>query len=362
MSLRLDLQLQRPDFELRVTAEIGGRGVTALCGPSGCGKTTLLRCIAGLERDVRGSVAFDGATWLDGRRALPAEKRGIGFVFQEARLFPHLSVRDNLLFARRRRFAGTGPGIAEVSGWLGLERLLARPVQGLSGGEQKRVAIARALLLAPRLMLMDEPLAGLHDSARRELLTLLEGLPEHLRSPIVYVSHSFAEVSRLADRVLLMEDGRITRDGSVMALSCDLDSPLTHRADAAAVLTGTVADRDEEFELSYVRLGPGTGLWLSQLSLPPGAAVRLQLPARDISIALEPPAYSSILNILPCRIEEIERTEAAQVLLRLSAGGQTLLARITRKSLHRLGLRAGQSVFAQIKSVSLLSERVGVPA
>ncbi len=360
MSLRIDLSLQRPDFQLRVDTDIEATGITALCGPSGCGKTTLLRAIAGLEPAAHGQLQFNGDSWQDGERLVPAERRAVGLVFQDARLFPHLSVAANLEFARRRRFGDSGPAQAEVSDWLAIAPLLSRPVSGLSGGEQKRVAIARTLLSAPRLLLMDEPLAGLHAGARAELLELLARLPEHLHIPIVYVSHSFSEVSRLADAVLLMAEGRISAQGSVLTLSSDLHSPLSHAPDAAAVVSATVAEHDEDYGLSYAHLGDGAGLWLSRLSQPPGSAIRLQLPARDVSIALEAPTASSILNVLPATVAEIEQTERAQVLLKLAVGGQTLLARITRKSLERLALQKGQAVYAQIKSVSLLSERAGV--
>lgn len=358
--LNCELRLQRDDFELEFSAQIPLSGVTAVCGPSGSGKTSLLRCIAGLEKHATGRLQFRDNTWQEDGSFTAPEKRGIAYVFQDARLLPHLSVQDNLRFAYRRRFQNHGPDIASVAAWTHIESLLSRSIEKLSGGEQKRVAIARCLLQAPQLILMDEPLTGLHDEARLEMLALLADLPGHTQAPMIYVSHSFPEVSRLADHAILLENGRISARGSVMALSQDLQSPLSHRDNAASILNASIAEHDADYGLSFARIGNGCGLWLPLQQLPIGTEVRLQLPARDISLTLEAPETSSILNILPCRVESIEDSRSAHVLLQLGIAGQTLLARITRKSLDRLRLQTGQQLFAQIKTASLLSERVGV--
>ncbi|WP_373081203.1 molybdenum ABC transporter ATP-binding protein [Zhongshania sp.] len=362
MSLLLSLHLQRDEFRLDIDTAIPGTGITAICGPSGSGKTSLLRCIAGLDRAPTGMVQFSGTDWQTEAHFLRCEKRGIGLVFQDAQLFPHLSVTANLRYAQKRQFRSAGPSFAEICDWLQIQPLLNRGVNKLSGGERKRVAIARALLRHPQLLLMDEPLAGLHDAARDQMMDVLQTLPQHLNLPIIYVSHSFHEVSRLADHVLLLENGQLIAEGGLVELSSRLDLPLSRQQDAGAVLIASVYSHDQEYQLSTLRLDANHQLSINQIPAAPGRQLRLFVAARDISISLEAPRQSSILNILSCTIDTLDGDTAQhnamnpQVTVRLSVGDQYLLARITRKSRDRLNLQVGQQVFAQIKTVALVNE------
>ncbi|AKH70470.1 molybdenum ABC transporter, ATP-binding protein [Spongiibacter sp. IMCC21906] len=360
MSLLISLALQHGDFNLEVDAALPSSGISAICGHSGSGKTTLLRCIAGLDKAPQGLIQFKGQDWQSGSRCLPAEKRGVGMVFQDARLFSHLNVRGNLNYARRRAFQKSGPSHDEVCHWLDIRQLLNRPIDKLSGGEKKRVAIARALLRHPQILLMDEPLAGLHDSARDEMLSLLEGLPQHLDIPIIYVSHSFQEVSRLAEQVLLLDNGDVLAQDDIIALCSRLDLPLAQQQDAGAILQATLDKHDQHFNLSRVKLDQQHYLDLAEIRGDIGSPLRVFVPARDVSISLEAPSNSSILNRLSCTIDTIKAAGAAQVLLRLRIDDgektQFLLAKITRKSCEQLALKENMNVFAQIKSVALVNQ------
>ncbi|GAB3383237.1 molybdenum ABC transporter ATP-binding protein [Spongiibacter taiwanensis] len=360
MSLLLSLALARSQFALRLDTALPSSGITAICGPSGSGKTTLLRCIAGLERPSGGLIQFNGQDWQNAKSFLPPERRGVALVFQDARLFPHLNVLGNLRYARRRAFNKAGPSEEEVCDWLQIRDLVKHPVSHLSGGQQKRVAIARALLRHPQLLLMDEPLAGLHDSARDELLSLLEDLPRHLDIPIIYVSHSFHEVSRLASEVLLLEQGQVLAQGNILELCSRLDLPLAQQQDAGVVLQASVESHDPHFNLSRLRLDLHRHLELAEIHAELGSNVRIFVPARDVSISLNAAGNSSILNRLPCVIDTIAASGPAQMLLRLRLGEGSqppyLLAKITRKSCVQLRLTEGMGVYAQIKSVALLNQ------
>ena len=360
MSLLLSLHLQRGEFCLDIDTAIPSTGITAICGPSGSGKTSLLRCIAGLDTAPSGMVQFAGQDWQTERSILKTEQRGIGLVFQDAQLFPHLSVMGNLDYARKRQFKKEGPSNEEVCDWLQITPLLNRRVDKLSGGERKRVAIARALLRHPQLLLMDEPLSGLHDSAREHMLDVLQGLPKHLDIPVLYVSHSFHEISRLADHVILIEKGQLIAEGDLISLSTRLDLPLSHQQGAGAVLSAQLCDHDLDYGLSTLDVDADHQLTVNYLSAEPGQALRLFVAARDVSISLDAPQHSSIMDILPCTIDTIEshsaRSTNAQLTIRLRLNEQFLLARITHKSCDRLQLREGQQVFAQIKTVALINE------
>ena len=357
------LSLARSDFTLDVDLNLPGRGVSALFGPSGSGKTTLLRALAGLERGARGYVGINGEIWQGdgndesgGRRGVfvPTHRRALGYVFQEANLLPHLSVRANLEFGYKR----VPPGGRQITldtvvGWLGLERLLERrEVGGLSGGERQRVAIARALLSSPRLLLMDEPLSALDSASRQEILPYLERLHEVLDVPVLYVSHVFDEVARLADHVVLLDAGRVLASDKLLAVEARLDLPLARAESAGATLEATVEAHAPDDALSRLAFAGGV-LWVGALAKPVGCRVRARVLARDVSVATCPPQGSSILNVLPARIEAIADEGDGRVDLRLRVGESVLLSRITRRSCQQLGLSAGQAVFAQIKSVAL---------
>lgn len=356
--LNLAFQLDRGNFQLDVAVKAPAVGVTALFGRSGCGKTTVLRCVAGLER-ASGHCRLDGETWQDDARGLflKTHRRPIGYVFQEASLFSHLSVRGNLEYGMKRVPAHARQiGFDEVVDLLGIRPHLGRDPRGLSGGERQRVAIARALLTSPRLLLMDEPLSALDHASKQDILPYLERLHDNLQIPVIYVSHSPDEVARLADHVVLLSNGRIRAMGTTSEILSRLDLPLAQDSEASSVIDGIVRSHDGTYALTRIDI-PGATLTLSQLDRPVGQPVRVRIHARDVSIALDEPGASSILNILPARILEMREIERAQVLVKLCTGqeGRTpLLARITRHSQDRLDLRCDQAVFAQVKAVALM--------
>lgn len=357
--LELDLVLNRGGFRLEVALHAPPTGVTALFGPSGCGKTTVLRCVAGLDH-AAGRCRFNGETWQDdaNRCFLPVHRRPVGYVFQEATLFTHLSVRRNLEYGLRRvPRAQRRVGLDEVTSLLGMRDLLDRDPSGLSGGERQRVSMARALLTSPQLLLMDEPLSALDHQSKQDILPYLERLHEELSIPVIYVSHSPDEVARLADRLVLLEAGRVRAQGPAGELFTRLDLPLARDDGAAALIDGVVVSHDPDYRLNRLEI-PGGQLYVGGPQGARGTRVRVRIQARDVSIALDEPGTSSILNILPARIQEIEPLDPAQVLVKLCAGrgGETpLLARITRRSCDLLRLRPGQEVYAQVKAVALMN-------
>ncbi len=346
--------LERGGFRLEVDETFPGRGVTALFGPSGCGKTTWLRVIAGLER-IRGAVIrFEGSIWQDERTFMPIHRRPIGYVFQDAALFPHMSVEANLRYGWRR--AGGGGGDIpweEIIRLLELEPLLHRRPASLSGGEAQRVAIGRALLSAPRLLLMDEPLSALDANARRHILSLLERLKGELSIPVIYVSHSRDEVARLTDHLVLMERGRVRASGPLAELWTRLDIAAEHGGAASSVVEACVAGHDDAWNLTQLDF-PGGRFLVARESLPIGTSVRLRIMARDVSITLEKQTGTSILNIFPATVTGLASTGPAQILVRLDVNGVPLLSGITRRSAHALGLEPGRKVHAQVKAVALL--------
>jgi len=335
------------------------KGVTALFGPSGCGKTTVLRCIAGLLR-VDGLCEIDGEVWQSRAGAfLPTHKRPLGYVFQEASLFAHLSVRRNLLYgAPRGRGAEAARVIAfdEVVDLLGIARLLERSPRNLSGGERQRVAIGRALLSQPKLLLMDEPLSALDRATKDEILPFLERLRARLDLPVVYVTHDLAEVERLADQMVLMDNGRVIGFGPLQDLQSDPSLPLANALDAAVSVEAVVTANDEAYGLVMFDIRGGS------LTLPtPPAAIgetrRIRVSASDVSLSRQAPAPSSVLNSLPARIVATKPVGSHEVVAVLALGpdgtGARLLARLTRKSFEALRLSEGVDVYAQIKAVAL---------
>ncbi|WP_062208115.1 molybdenum ABC transporter ATP-binding protein [Aureimonas sp. AU12] len=342
-------------FDLDVALEAPMRGVTALFGPSGCGKTTVLRCLTGLLR-LPGRLAVGGEVWQDGHRFVPTHRRRVGMVFQEPSLFAHLTVRGNLNYGRSRaKSAGTGEtiGFDEVVDLLGLEPLIARAPTQLSGGERQRVSLGRALLSQPRLLLMDEPLSALDRTAKDEILVYLERLHARLRIPAILVSHDMSEVERLADRVVLLRQGRVLAAGALNAVLTDPALPLAAMRGAAAVLDAVVSGFDAADGLLRLDLG-GQAVLVTARPVPVGQAVRLRIAAADVSLALDRPAGSTILNVLDATIRRIEPVGEAEMQVFLALpGGQECLARITRRSARLLDLSAGKPVFAQVKGVSL---------
>lgn len=357
LQLQLDYDLDG-SFNLAIDCHIPATGITAIFGPSGSGKTTLLHCIAGLQKAPQDSlIRFAQNDWQTPSQFVSPWMRHIGFVFQDARLFPHLTVHQNLTYAVDRRANDSQISLQDVVQWLQLKPLLERPPERLSGGQIQRVAIARALLCAPQLLLMDEPLANLDHAARQECLHYLTALRNNVDLPILYVSHDMEELSQIADHLVLMEQGRIVQQGPLLALCSQLDTGFSEQEQAAAILEGTVSKHDEQFELSEIDVA-GEIIYVNHLPVEIGAKQRLRIPARDVSICKQRPTDSSILNIVAVKIVEIKLSASGRMLLRLALGDQYLLARITQKSAQHLQLNVGDKVFAQIKSVALLTQTV----
>lgn len=355
MTIEARFHIERDAFDMDVDLSVPAHGVTALFGPSGCGKTTLLRAIAGLERHGGGFLKVGNSIWQDRDVFLPPHRRPIGYVFQEASLFPHLSVRGNLDYGKKRvpdseRLLPLDQAIA----LLGIEPLLERKPNSLSGGERQRVAIARALAVSPRLLLMDEPLASLDLQRKQEILPYIESLRRELEIPVIYVSHLPDEVARLADHMVLLEAGRVRASGSVQELLTRLDLPLAHGLDAESMVEATVSGHDEEFQLTYLDFSGGR-VTVARRDIPVGRSVRLQIAARDVSLTLARQTDTSILNVFAATVEAMSPEGGAQVTVRLKAGDVSLLARVTRKSATHLGIKPGSDVYAQVKSVALLA-------
>ncbi len=349
------LRIERGAFRLDANFAVPCRGVTAIFGPSGSGKTLLLRAIAGLEGSSTGSFKIGDDVWQSESSFLDAHERSVGYVFQEASLFPHLSVRRNLEYALKRVPDGTHKvSFEEAVALLGVEPLLHRNPDSLSGGERQRVAIARALLTSPRLLLMDEPMASLDIAGKSEIIPFLERLHRDLQTPILYVSHSPDEVAQLADHLVLLERGSVLATGSIGEMLTRLDLPLAHGPEAEAVIEAEISGYDAEDGLTCVDFAGGR-ITVAGRELPVGRMVRVRLRARDVSLTLERHADTSILNILEATVEELSDDGRPQVTVRLSVGGPPILSRITRRSATRLNLVPGRKVFAQIKSVALLA-------
>lgn len=349
---------------LDIDLTLPGRGITAVFGPSGAGKTTLLRCLAGLQQ-APGRLMVNGRVWQSEADFLPTHQRQLGYVFQEASLFDHLTALGNLRYAIKRtqsRSVGSenpfrhSLNFEEIIELLGLGELLNQKPAALSGGERQRVAIARALLAEPALLLMDEPMASLDQARKQEILPYLENLHAALDIPVVYVSHQMAEVSRLADHLVLLDQGRVLASGPIQELLSQIDPSFEAMAgfDAGVVLEGIVAQRDEDWHLMKVATSGGD-LWVRDQGGEPGQTLRIRVLARDVSLALQPPEASSIQNFLPVEVLQVEPDEdEAMALVRLKSADDVLVARITRRAVAGLGLEQGQSLVAQIKSAAIV--------
>ncbi len=362
--IEVDLEHRLGSFALDIHFT-SGRGLTALFGRSGAGKTSVVNAIAGLFRPQRGHIAVDGSVLVDTERRIftPAHRRRIGYVFQEGRIFPHLTVRRNLLFGRW--FAprsAPAPHLDDVVDLLGIGALLERRPGRLSGGEKQRVAIGRALLAGPRLLLMDEPLAGLDAERKEEILPYIERLRDEAGLPIVYVSHSVAEVARLAGTIVLISQGKVRAVGPVAEIMGRAELyPLTGRFEAGAILAARVAGHDAGWALTELAGGFGR-LTVPRLDVPVGTALRVQIRARDVILAVRPPEGISALNVLAARVEALVPIEEAALEVELRVGGgERLLARVTRRSGGALGLAPGREVFAVIKTVAIDRRSLGRP-
>jgi molybdate transport system ATP-binding protein len=351
--------VEQGGFTLDVNLNLPGRGITAIFGHSGSGKTTVLRCLAGLTRPSRGRLCVNGEVWLDTAQGvfLPTHKRPLGYVFQEASLFPHLTVEKNLRYGLSRvSAAARRVELSQAAELLGIGHLLGRMPAGLSGGERQRVGIARALLTSPRLLLLDEPLASLDQKRKLEILPYLERLHDELDIPVLYVSHAPEEVARLADHLVLLEAGRALASGPIADTLARLDLPLAMADDASVVIEGVVDGHDPRYQLMTLRLPGGQkSLRVVHEALAQGRKLRVVIRARDVSLVLHAHDETSVLNVLAATVVEIAGdANPSQAMVRLDVDGTPLLSRITRYSCERLRLVPGMRVWAQVKAVSLL--------
>lgn len=341
--IQLNYKLQRGNFVLDINVDVPMQGVTAIFGPSGAGKTTLLRCIAGLEKPAGGT-------------SRSVQERNIGYVFQEPRLFDHLTVRANIEYGQKRRSHDGGPDFDHVIELLGLQKLLSRSPSDLSGGEAQRVSIARALMCSPRFVLMDEPLASLDQARRDEILPFLDRLHVESQVPIIYVSHNIDEVCRLCDHLVVIESGRVVADGELQDVLVRMDIPALGGDQSGSVIEGIARDHDEVDDLTRLAFSGGD-LWVPGRAAAEGSPLRLRVRASDVSLCRSMPEQSTILNILPAVVDAIQPGKGPAMLVRVVLGEDRIVARVTRRSIRELGLQPGDKLFAQIKSVAVRSSR-----
>ncbi|MET3660778.1 molybdenum ABC transporter ATP-binding protein [Aquamicrobium ahrensii] len=362
MTLCVDIRHRQGDFRIEASFTGSGR-LTALFGPSGSGKSSLINLIAGLIRPDQGRIEVDGKVLVDTKAGvfLPRHKRRIGMVFQDARLFPHMNVRSNLLYGRwftppAERYLD----MDAIVDLLGIGALLERKPALLSGGEKQRVAIGRALLSSPRLLLMDEPLASLDEARKAEILPYIERLRDQMKIPIVYVSHSVAEVARLASDVVVLAQGKVTASGPVSDILQRLDLlPAGERGEGGALIETVVLRHDDTFSMTV--LGSGAGeIRVPRIDIPVDQRVRLRIRARDVMIATERPNGLSALNILPGKVAAITHGAGAESEVRIDCNGVPVMSRITEQSRQALGLEPGQQVFAVVKTVSFDETSTGM--
>lgn len=358
MSLSADIhaqfKLSYDGFSLDVDLQLPSQGVTALFGPSGSGKSTLLRCIAGLER-AEGKLSVKGEVWQDEQIFIPTHQRPIGYVFQDANLFPHMNVKANLNYGfKRQPHRHDGFSLDKIIDLLGIGHLLDRKPDRLSGGEKQRVAIARALAVNPRLLLMDEPLAALDLARKREILPFLEKLHEALEMPVIYVTHAPNEVARLADHVVMLNQGRLQSFGTLNETFANLELPEQASDAGSVIIEARITEIQPEWHLARASFDGGD-IWLRDLHFNPGQTVRFQVMARDVSLALTADHNSSIANVLQAEVDQISAGDHPGIaLVRLKIGENFILSRLTQRSLHTLGVTEGDPVWAQIKSTAIV--------
>ncbi|WP_299731329.1 molybdenum ABC transporter ATP-binding protein [uncultured Endozoicomonas sp.] len=353
--LNISLQLPRDRFLLDVDISLDGDSIWAIMGRSGCGKTSLLRAIAGLESGAKGKISFHGQVWLDTdtQMCVAPEQRRIGYIFQEARLFPNLDVMGNLQFARQRACRRDNTfSFSHVVEQLGIDHLLGRRIQALSGGEKQRVAIARTLLNTPDLLLMDEPLASLDWTSKTTILPILRNLQKEFGIPVIFVSHAREEVARLADNMLLIDHGRVKLQGECRRLFISMDSDLISDDGALSILEADVTDHDEDHGLTELSLGRQK-LLVNWVNAEVGTRLRILLPAQEVSIATEDLDCLSIQNRLAVTVETMKELGNRNVLLSLSTEGQTVQAVVTCRAVDMLGISIGKPVFAYFKASCL---------
>jgi len=362
--IHLQINIARSAFELKLELQLPAQGITAIFGPSGSGKTTLLRAVAGLEKNPQGLIQIGENIWQDTKQGIyvPTWQRPLGYVFQESSLLPHLSVAENLNFGLKRvlKSANSAPTAANKAlqasiELLGIGGLLQRMPDELSGGERQRVAIARAIAMQPQLLLMDEPLASLDAARRQEIFPWLARLRDELKMPMLYVTHSAEEVTRLADHLVVLDQGHVKAQGSVSAVLTQVVNPVVVGEDAGALIAGCIGAVDAQWHLSRVDFDGGC-IWMRDAGLPVGKAVRIRILARDVSLAISEPTNTSIQNQLRGSIQSITPdAHPSQVMVVLKCGADEVLARVTKRAVDELSLQVGQSVWAQVKSVALVA-------
>lgn len=350
--LSIDLRVTRKKFSFRARATLELSGISVVFGPSGCGKTTLLRSLAGLEQKCRGEIRWGSTVWQDAGTFVLPERRGVGYVFQEAALFPDRSAMDNLVYAQSRAHGSLGVSLERAIEACGISHLLGRKPSALSGGERQRVALARALLSRPRLLLMDEPLSALDGAGKRAVLDELIRIQREYSLPMVYVTHSMSELARLGDRVLLFEKGNLSKvcsPADVMATTALYEQGAP---DVLSRLDGRVESYDEHDRIASLRCGNETIL-VPAIERPKNDWARLVLSARDIALSLEQSSCSSVLNCLPAVVARLSESEHGAVLVSLQTESGELSASITKLAQRRLSLKVGSRCFAQLKATSL---------
>jgi len=359
-SIRANIHFNRHDktgthFRLDVNLLLSGVGITAIFGHSGSGKTTLLRCIAGLVKPEGAKICINGEIWQDSSEFTPTHKRALGYVFQEASLFPHLTALGNLNYAVKRAWQKVDKDfLHKVTSVLDIGDLLNRYPAQLSGGERQRVAIARALLIRPRVLLMDEPLASLDSIRKAEIIPYLAKLPAYFNIPILYVSHSLEEVSQLADHCVLLHKGQVVAEGTPQEVFSRIDLPVRFDEETGVIIKGVVVERDQNWHLSRVQFN-NNEFWVRDSGEALGESVRIRILARDVSLTAQPSEQCSILNRIAVEVDEIAPdVDEAMSLIRLKAGQAYLLARLTNRSVAHLKLIPGKKIWAQIKSVALV--------
>ena len=362
--IHLQINIARSAFQLNLDIQLPGQGITAIFGPSGSGKTTLLRAVAGLEKNPQGLIQIGENIWQDTKQGIyiPTWQRPLGYVFQESSLLPHLSAAENLNFGLKRvlKSANSAPTAANKAlqasiELLGIGSLLQRMPAELSGGERQRVAIARAIAMQPQLLLMDEPLASLDAARRQEIFPWLARLRDELKMPMLYVTHSAEEVARLADHLVVLDQGHVKAQGSVSAVLTQVVNPVVVGEDAGALIAGCIGAVDAQWHLSRVDFDGGC-IWMRDAGLPVGKAVRIRILARDVSLAISEPTNTSIQNQLRGSIQSITPdAHPSQVMVVLKCGADEVLARVTKRAVDELSLQVGQSVWAQVKSVALVA-------
>ena len=360
----LQVKLRRAAFQMDVNVQLPAEGISAIFGVSGSGKTSLLRVVAGLESNQEGRIQVGAHIWQDTQQkiCLPTWQRPLGYVFQESSLLPHLDVQQNLNFGLKRAFKSSGSTHSNAAKslqasieLLGIEAFLKRMPDQLSGGERQRVAIARAIAMQPQLLLMDEPLASLDAARRQEIFPWLARLRDELKMPMLYVTHSSEEVTRLADHLLVLDQGQVKAQGPVSAVLTQVVNPVMVGEDAGALIEGRIGQVDVQWHLSRVDFEGGS-VWMRDLGLPVGKAVRIRILARDVSLATSEPQNTSIQNQLRCSIQSITAdAHPSQVMVVLKCGTEDVLARVTKRAADELGLQVGQSLWAQVKSVALVA-------